>query len=151
MRLVAAALGVALLIGGSACGKTSDGNDTPGPVTRVVLAPTSEISTQNLDLAVEIIRKRLDDLGVRDTSVKRQDKTIEVIARVSLIVRCRSSVGAACSSSTTSRETSRRFHPTNRAFPARPASDWKRGPALSSSPAGRRCATARASMTDHLH
>ena len=79
MRLVVVALGVALLIGGSACGETSDGSDKPGRVTRVVLAPTSEISTQNLDLAADIIRKRLHDLGVRDASVKRQDKTIEVI------------------------------------------------------------------------
>ena len=45
----------------------------------MVLAPTSEISTKNLDFAVEVIRKRLDDLGIRDASVMRQDKTIEVI------------------------------------------------------------------------
>src|SRR5688500_10187604 len=78
MRFAAAVLGVALLFGGSACG-TGDEADKPGQVTRVVLAPSSEISTENLDHAVEIIRKRLDELGVRDASVKRQGERIEVI------------------------------------------------------------------------
>jgi preprotein translocase subunit SecD len=79
MRLVAAALGVALLLGGSACSERSVDSDEPGQRTRVVLEPSSKSTEEELDLSVEIIRERLDGLGVRDPSVKRQEETIEVI------------------------------------------------------------------------
>jgi preprotein translocase subunit SecD len=79
MRLLAAVLGVALLLGGGACGGTSDEAGNPGQVTRVVLAPSTKLSAEDLDRAVEIIRERLDGLGVRDASVKRQEGTIELI------------------------------------------------------------------------
>src|SRR5215207_7010699 len=79
MRLAAAALGVAVLLGGSACGERSADSDEPGQLTRVVLEPTSKSTAKELDLSVEIIRERLDGLGVRDPSVKHQEGMIEVI------------------------------------------------------------------------
>src|SRR5688500_3874941 len=79
MRLAAAALGVAVLLGGSACGERSAQSDEPGQLTRVVLEPTSKSTADDLDLSVEIIRERLDGLGVRDPSVKRHEGVIEVV------------------------------------------------------------------------
>ena len=79
MRLAAAALGAALLVGGSACGEESASPDEPEQVTRVVLAPSVKASAEDLDIAVETIQERLDSLGVRGASVKSQEGTIEVI------------------------------------------------------------------------
>jgi preprotein translocase subunit SecD len=79
MRLAAAVLGAALLVGGSACGEESASPDEPEQLTRVVLAPSVKASAEGLEVAVETIRERLDSLGVRGASVKRQGGTIEVI------------------------------------------------------------------------
>jgi SecD/SecF fusion protein len=79
MRVAAAALGFVLLAGGSACGGMSDERDQPSRLTRVVLEPTGKSTTQQLDLSVEIMRERLDNLGVADASVERKERAIEVI------------------------------------------------------------------------
>jgi preprotein translocase subunit SecD len=79
MRLAAAVLGVALLVGGSACGEESASPDKPGQLTRVVLEPTGKSTSDQLDLSAEIMRARLDNLGVSQQSVKPQQGKIEMI------------------------------------------------------------------------
>ena len=79
MRVAAAALGAALLVGGSACGGASDERDQPSGLTRIVLEPAGTSTPDQLDLSVEIMRDRLDNLGVDDASVQRQGQTIEVL------------------------------------------------------------------------
>jgi len=80
MRLAATAAGAILLLAGVSCGGGATNRDAlPEKLTRIVLEPTSPGTEEQLDVAIGIMRARLERLGVDSADIRRDGGRIAVI------------------------------------------------------------------------